>query len=107
MSDARRPIFPFSALLGQQALQQALLLLAIDPRIGGVLIEGPRGTAKSTSARAVADLLPGAPFVTLPLGATEEMLIGTLNVEAALQGGVVQFAPGLLAKAHGGVLYVD
>jgi magnesium chelatase subunit I len=107
MSEARRPVFPFSALLGQSALQQALLLLAIDPRIGGVLIEGPRGTAKSTSARAVADLLPDQVFVTLPLGATEEMLIGTLNVEAALQGGTVQFAPGLLAKAHGGVLYVD
>jgi magnesium chelatase subunit I len=104
---AGRPAFPFSALLAQERLQQALLLLAIDPRIGGVLIDGPRGTAKSTSARALADLLPGGPFVTLPLGATEEMLIGTLDIEAVLRGGEVRFAPGLLARAHGGVLYVD
>jgi magnesium chelatase subunit I len=88
-------------------LQLALLLLAIDPRIGGVLIQGPRGTAKSTSARALADLLPEASFVTLPLGATEEMLIGSLHLESALQDGAIQFAPGLLAKANGGVLYVD
>lgn len=99
--------FPFSALLGQPALQRALLLAAIDPGIGGVLIEGPRGTAKSTSARALAELLPDGAFVTLPLGASEEQLIGTLNIEAALQQGNVQFAPGLLARAHDGVLYVD
>ncbi len=102
-----QPLFPFSALLGQPALQRALLLAAIDPSIGGVLIEGPRGTAKSTSARALAELLPDGAFVTLPLGASEEQLIGTLNIEAALQQGSVRFAPGLLARAHGGVLYVD
>jgi len=107
MSVPRRAAFPFSALLGQEALRQALLLLAIDPRIGGLLIEGPRGTAKSTSARALADLLPAGAFVTLPLGATQEMLIGTLDVEAALRGGEVRFSPGLLARAHEGVLYVD
>jgi magnesium chelatase subunit I len=100
-------LFPFSALIGQPLLQQALLLAAIDPGIGGVLIEGPRGTAKSTSARAIAELLPAAEFVTLPLGASEEQLIGTLDIGAALQGGSVKFAPGLLAKAHAGVLYVD
>jgi magnesium chelatase subunit I len=107
VSAAGRPVFPFSALRAQERLQHALLLLAIDPGIGGVLIEGPRGTAKSTSARALAELLPGGSFVDLPLGATEEMLIGTLDIEAALQGGKVRFAPGLLAHAHGGVLYVD
>ena len=107
VSGAGRPVFPFSALLGQEKLRQALLLSAIDPRIGGVLIDGPRGTAKSTSARALAELLCGGTFVNLPLGATEEMLIGTLDIEAVLRGGEVRFAPGLLARAHGGVLYVD
>ncbi len=102
-----KPLFPFSALLGQDNLQRALLLAAIDPGIGGVLIEGPRGTAKSTSARALSELLPSGQFVTLPLGASEEQLIGTLDIEGALQKGEVKFAPGLLAKAHGGVLYVD
>lgn len=107
MTQTEPLLFPFSALLGQETLKRALLLAAVDPGIGGVLIEGPRGTAKSTSARAVAELLPGGHWVTLPLGASEEQLIGTLNVEAALQDGAVQFAPGLLARAHGGVLYVD
>jgi len=106
MTDTAQPLFPFSALLGQDQLRRALLLAAIDTGIGGVLIEGPRGTAKSTSARAIAELLTG-PWVTLPLGAAEEQLIGTLDIEAALQGGAVRFAPGLLAKADGGVLYVD
>jgi magnesium chelatase subunit I len=102
-----KPLFPFAALLGQDNLQRALLLAAIDPGIGGVLIEGPRGTAKSTSARALSELLPESQFVTLPLGASEEQLIGTLNIESVLQNSELKFAPGLLAKAHGGVLYVD
>jgi magnesium chelatase subunit I len=88
-------------------LQQALLLVAVDPLIGGVLIEGPRGTAKSTSARALADVLPSGRLVNLPLGASEEQLVGSLDLQAALQGGAVQFRPGLLAQAHGGILYVD
>ncbi|MET0377538.1 MAG: ATP-binding protein [Spongiibacteraceae bacterium] len=102
-----KPLFPFSALLGQDNLQRALLLAAIDAGIGGVLIEGPRGTAKSTSARAISELLPDGHFVTLPLGASEEQLLGSLDIEGALQAGKVKFAPGLLAKAHDGVLYVD
>ncbi len=102
-----RPHFPFSALHGQPQLQLALLLAAIDPQIGGVLIEGPRGTAKSTSARALADLLPAGRFVNLPLGASEEQLVGSLDIQAALQDGRVEFKPGLLARADGGVLYVD
>jgi len=101
------PLFPFSALVGQPRLQQALLLAAVDPAIGGVLIGGPRGTAKSTAARALAGLLHGAPFVTLPLAASLEQLVGTLDVEDALRDGRLRFKPGLLARAHGGVLYVD
>lgn len=99
--------FPFTALQGQQQLQTALLLVAVDPLLGGVLVEGPRGTAKSTSARALAALLPAGRFVNLPLGATEEQLVGSLDLEAALQGSRVQFRPGLLAQAHQGILYVD
>ena len=104
---APRVAFPFTALVGQPALQQALLLLAIDPGIGGVLISGPRGTAKSTAARALAALLPSAPFVTLPLAASLEQVVGTLSVEHALRDGTLRLAPGLVARAHLGVLYVD
>lgn len=106
-ADGQRHVFPFTALVGQAVLQRALLLTAIDPGIGGVLISGPRGTAKSTSARALAALLPDAPFVTLPLSASLEQLIGTLDVQAALREGEVRLQPGLVARAHGGVLYVD
>lgn len=104
---ATRAAFPFTALVGQPQLQRALQLAAIDPGIGGVLISGPRGTAKSTAARALAALLPGAPFVTLPLAASLEQLVGTLNVEDVLRDGQVRLAPGLVARAHNGVLYVD
>ena len=104
---AARAAFPFTALVGQPQLQRALQLAAIDPGIGGVLISGPRGTAKSTAARALAALLPDAPFVTLPLAASLEQLVGTLNVEDVLRDGKVRLAPGLLARAHNGVLYVD
>ena len=100
-------VFPFTALVGHEALQRALLLAAIDPGMGGVLISGPRGTAKSTSARALAALLPQTPFVTLPLAASLEQLVGTLNLEDVLRDGQVRLAPGLVARAHGGVLYVD
>lgn len=99
--------FPFTALVGHEALQRALLLAAIDPGMGGVLISGPRGTAKSTSARALAALLPDAPFVTLPLSASLEQLVGTLKLEDVLRDGQVRLSPGLVARAHGGVLYVD
>jgi magnesium chelatase subunit I len=106
-TSTKTPAFPFTALVGQPQLQLALQLAAIDPGIGGVLISGPRGTAKSTAARALAALLPGAPFVTLPLAASLEQLVGTLNVEDVLRDGQVRLAPGLVARAHEGVLYVD
>jgi len=101
------PVFPLAAVVGAEALKLALCLNAIDPRIGGVLIEGPRGMAKSTLARGLADLLGGGPFVTLPLGASEERIVGTLDLDAALGEGRARFAPGVLAAADGGVLYVD
>jgi len=100
--------YPFSAVVGQDQAKLALLLAALEPAIGGVLLRGEKGTAKTTLARGLAVLLPGhAPFVDLPVGATEDRVVGSIDVTAALTGGVVRFAPGLLAAAHGGVLYVD
>jgi magnesium chelatase subunit I len=101
-------VFPLSAVVGQDEAKTALLLNAIDPRIGGVLLRGQKGSAKTTLARALAALLgPGSPFVELPVGATEDRLVGTLDVTRALTTGERRFEPGLLADAHGGVLYVD
>ncbi|GGM02089.1 ATP-binding protein [Pseudomonas asuensis] len=105
MSDT--PQFPLAAIVGADSLKLALCLNAIDPGIGGVLIEGPRGMAKSTLARGVAALMPGGSFVTLPLGASEERITGTLDLNVALGEGRAEFSPGVLAKADGGVLYVD
>ncbi|HET9608851.1 MAG TPA: ATP-binding protein, partial [Acidimicrobiales bacterium] len=100
--------FPFSAVVGQAEARLALILAAVDPGIGGVLLRGDKGSAKSTLARGLAGLLPGgAPFVELPLGATEDRVLGTLDIKAALTDGETVFRPGLLAAAHGGVLYVD
>ncbi len=100
--------FPITAVVGADDAKLALALAAIDRTIGGVLLRGDKGSAKSTLARGLAALLPGGgPFVELPLGATEERVVGSLDLRAALTGGEVRFQPGLLAAAHGGVLYVD
>lgn len=133
--------FPFTAIVGQSTLRTALMLCAVDPGIGGVLIRGDKGTAKSTAARALADVLPRiervkgcafncatdvpcehcdvcvggektpepstVPFVTLPLGATEDRVLGSLDISRALQDGQRSFQPGLLASAHRGLLYID
>ncbi len=100
--------FPISAVVGQDELRLALLLAAIDPRIGGVLLRGEKGSAKTTMARGLASVLPGeAPFVEIPLGATEDRVVGSVDLRAALLEGERRFAPGLLAEADGGVLYVD
>jgi magnesium chelatase subunit I len=144
--EARKPkaqqVFPFSAIVGQAELKRALTLCVIDPTIGGVMIMGHRGTAKSTAVRALADMLPqvstvvGCPYncnpsnpsplctfcndghkhpaqlqpvpvVDLPLGATEDRVVGALDIERALVDGVQAFAPGLLARANRGFLYID
>ncbi|HEY9888768.1 MAG TPA: magnesium chelatase ATPase subunit I [Candidatus Obscuribacterales bacterium] len=136
----RRVVFPFTAVIGQEDMKLALILNVIDPRIGGVMIMGDRGTGKSTTIRALADLLPEievvaddpfsrapqdpdiqrerhstdlpvahkkVPMIDLPLGATEDRVCGTIDIEKALAEGVKAFEPGLLAKANRGILYVD
>nr|YP_009314870.1 Mg chelatase subunit e [Scinaia undulata]SCW23325.1 Mg chelatase subunit e [Scinaia undulata] len=146
IKDSVRPVFPFTAIVGQDQMKLALILNMIDPKIGGVMIMGDRGTGKSTTIRAIADLLPkisiieddpfnshptdldlmsdfaqnvirngelvntasvNVPMVDLPLGATEDRVCGTIDIEKALNEGVKTFEPGLLAKANRGILYVD
>jgi len=141
----RRAVFPFTAIVGQERMKRALILNAVSPQIGGVLIRGERGTAKSTAARALAFLLPDievvagcrfgcnpnrpnewcddcrvrhadgqletdmrrTPFVDLPVSATEDRVVGTLDIEKAIQKGEKHFEPGVLASANRGLLYVD
>ncbi len=103
--------FPFTAILGQEELKLGLLLNAVDPGVGGLLAMGDRGTAKSTTIRALGRMLALAglevPVVTLPLGASDDRVLGSLDLEAALVHGEKRFAPGLLAEADGGFLYID
>jgi Mg-chelatase subunit ChlI len=140
------PIYPFTAIVGQDRMKRALVLNAVSPRIGGVLIRGERGTAKSTAARALAALLPHVrvvkdcrfgcdpdqpttwctecreraargeslpvvllptPFINLPVSATEDRVVGTLDIEKAIQKGERHFEPGVLAAANRGLLYID
>ena len=144
--ETTRPVFPFTAIVGQEEMKLALILNVIDPKIGGVMIMGDRGTGKSTTIRAIADLLPAievveddvfnshvsdydlmadsvkkkiekgenisttfikVPMVDLPLGATEDRVCGTIDIEKALTEGIKTFEAGLLAKANRGILYVD
>ena len=137
-------VFPFSAIVGQDEMKLAILIAAIDSRIGGVLVFGDRGTGKSTAVRALAALLPPmqavvgcryrcdpalpvgceecearkargplkshrvpVPVVDLPLGATEDRVVGALDLERALAQGIKAFEPGLLARANRGFLYID
>ena len=99
--------YPLSAVAHQPQLLLALSLVAACPDLGGVLIRGDKGSAKSTAARGLAALLPaGGPFVNLPLGATEDRVVGTLDLDAALKG-EAKLKPGLMAQANGGLLYID
>ena len=111
MQNKNKPNFPFVAVVGQNALKTALLLATIDIKLGGVLVSGPRGTAKSTLVRGLVDLLDDSliesQFITLPLGASEEQLVGSLDLSKVLGEQKVEFQPGLLAKAHSGILYID
>ena len=102
--------YPFSAIVGHDQLRLALVLCAVRPEIGGVLIRGEKGTAKSTAVRGLAQVLSavdGASLVELPIGATEDRVVGSLDLQKVLRDGEHAFSPGLLARAHGGVLYVD
>ncbi|WP_137147916.1 magnesium chelatase subunit D family protein [Mycolicibacterium sp. CR10] len=112
-------IYPFSAVVGHDRLRLALVLCAVRPDIGGVLIRGEKGTAKSTAVRGLAQVLTvaartsgtsgdfGGQLVELPIGATEDRVVGSLDLQKVLRDGEHAFSPGLLARAHGGVLYVD
>ncbi|MGW0035876.1 VWA domain-containing protein [Gordonia sp. NPDC003376] len=104
--------YPFTAVVGQDRLKLALILCAISPGIGGVLIQGEKGTAKSTIVRALGPLLDDGPHgrgrvVELPIGATEDRVIGSIDLTSVLRDGRPEFTPGLLARADGGVLYID
>nr|YP_009032717.1 chlorophyll biosynthesis [Euglenaformis proxima]AGL11983.1 chlorophyll biosynthesis [Euglenaformis proxima] len=141
-----RPLFPFTSIVGQEEMKLALILNVIDPKIGGVMIMGDRGTGKSTIVRSLIDLLPNievvendpynsdpnntelmsnevlekiynnekitvkkikTPMIDLPLGATEDRVCGTIDIEKAISEGIKAFEPGLLAQANRGILYVD
>ena len=141
-----RPVFPFTSIVGQEEMKLALILNVIDSKIGGVMVMGDRGTGKSTTVRALSDLLPNMeiiendpfnsdpndpelmseevavkiknneilktetkkiPMIDLPLGATEDRVCGTIDMEKALTEGIKAFEPGLLASANRGILYVD
>ncbi|WP_448851938.1 ATP-binding protein [Corynebacterium sp. 335C] len=100
------PDYPFTAVVGQDRLRLALVLSAVSPAIGGVVVRGEKGTAKTTTVRALAPHLDGR-LVDLPLGATEDRVVGSIDVEAVLTTGRARYVPGLLSAADGGILYVD
>ena len=107
LRDLNMRIYPFSAIVGQEDLKKALILNVINPSIGGVLIRGEKGTAKSTAVRALSMLLPEIKVVTLPLNATEDQVVGGIDFEKTIKTGKCSFHPGILAKANRGILYID
>ena len=101
-------IFPFSAIVGQEMMKEALLLNVIDPTIGGVLIRGKKGSAKSTACRALKSLFgKEVPFITLPLSATEDMIVGSIDFQEVLKSGRKEVSYGILNKVNNGILYID
>ncbi len=99
--------YPFTAIVGQEKMKEAILLNLVDPGLGGVLIRGQKGTAKTTVVRAIPDLIDTMKVVEIPANATEDRVAGTLDIEAALKDGEKKFEPGLLKEADGNILYVD
>lgn len=104
---AHRNLFPFAAFVGQTHVKRALLIAMVNSRAGGILIAGESGTGKSTIVRALAEIMPATRIVELPLNATEDMVLGSLDMEYAVLHGKRRFSPGLLARADGQVLYID
>lgn len=102
-----RRVFPFSAIVGQAAAKQALTIALVNPASGGLLLSGPKGTAKSTLVRAAAPFTAAGRIVELPLGATDDMVFGSIDMEAALATGERRLRPGLLFRAAGTALYMD
>lgn len=102
-----KSLYPFTAIVGQEKVKKALLLNVISPSIGGTLLSGEKGTAKSTIVRSLAQLFPQLKVVTMPLNATEDRVVGSINIEKAIKNGKKIFESGILAKAHGNILYID
>lgn len=100
-------VYPFAAIVGQDDMKTALMLNVIQPSIGGVLISGEKGTAKTTAVRGLAALLDGARVIELPVNASEDRVVGTINISRVMKDGQKQFEPGLLKEADGNILYVD
>lgn len=98
--------YPFVAIVGQERVKRALMLNLINPRIGGVLLSGEKGTAKSTVVRGIAQI-GGRQVVDLPLNATEDMLVGSIDFESTVREGSRRFAGGILERVNGNILYVD
>lgn len=99
--------YPFTAIVGQEPMKEAILINLVDPSVGGVLIRGQKGTAKTTAVRAIPGILKDRKVVEIPANATEDRVAGTIDIEAALKEGEKQFQPGLLKEADGNILYVD
>lgn len=100
-------LYPFAAVVGQEQVKKALLIALVNPRVGGLLIGGRKGTAKSILARSTKELIEPKQFIDLPLNVTEDMLFGSIDIEYAVSKGQKRFAPGILARANENVLYID